>query len=130
MINREENRKEYSGMAILFVLSFFLIFMFHPNSKNSGVAGAFQYQRTTLHSFAVPSKDVPQLSSLQGFISKVEVTNVKHFREQLRLLSDNKLITKRIILFQNVEILIKPNILNGFNYHHLVCYSDDLHHLG
>ena len=130
MINREENRKEYSGMAILFVVCFFLIVVFHQSSKNTGVTGSFRFQIASRQSFAVPSKDVPQLSSLQGFISKVDVTNVKHFREQLRLLSDNKLITKRIILFQNVEILIKPDILNGFNYHHLVCYSDDLHHLG
>lgn len=130
MINRKQNWIGHSGTAILFVLCFFLVFIFHNHTKDSAVTGSFRFQKSSLQLSAVPSKDIPQLSSLQGFISKVDVTNVKHFREQLRLLSDNKLITKRIILFQNVEILIKPDILNGFNYHHLVCYSDDLHHLG
>jgi len=130
MINRNENRIGHSGTAILFVLCFFLVFMFHHSSKNSGVTCAFQYQITNLYSFAVPSKDVPQLSSLQGFVSQFEASNVKQFSEQFRLLSDNKLITQRIILFQKVEILIKPDILNGFDYHHLVLYSDNLLHLG
>ena len=100
MINREENRKEYSGMAILFVVCFFLIVVFHQSSKNTGVTGSFRFQIASRQSFAVPSKDVPQLSSLQGFISKVDVTNVKHFREQLRLLTYNNLISQRIILLQ------------------------------
>ena len=112
-------------MVILFVLSFFLVFMFHHSSKDTGETGSFRFQIASLHSFAVPSKDIPQLSSLQGFISQFDVTNVKRFREQLKFLIDNKLIFQRIILFQKIEILIKPDILHRFYYHHLVLYSDD-----
>ena len=130
MINRNENRIGHSGTAVLFVLCFFLVFMFHNHTKDSAVTGSFRFQKSSLQLFAVPSKDVPQLSSLQGFVSQFDASNVKQFSEQLRLLSDNILITQRIILFQKVEILIKPDILNGFDYHHLVLYSDNLLHLG
>jgi hypothetical protein len=126
MINRNENRIGHSGTAILFVLCFFLVFIFHNHTKDSAITGSFRFQKSSLQLSAVPSKDIPQLSSLQGFISKVDVTNVKHFSEQLRLLTYNSLISQRIILLQKTEKTVKPYLVPGFKYHHLVLYSDDL----
>lgn len=126
MINHEENWIKHSGTATMIVLCFFLVFMFHQSSKNTGVTRSFQFQIASRHSFSVPSKDLPQLSSLQGFISKVDVTNGKHFSEQLRLLTYNNLISQRIILLQKTEKTVKPYLVPGFKYHHLVLYSDDL----
>lgn len=126
MITRKQNTIGHSGTAILFVLCFFLVFKFHHCSKDTNVTGAFQYQIAALHSFAVPSKDIPQLSFLQGFVSQFDVINFKQIREQLKLLTDNKLISQRIILLQKTEKLLKPNFLQRFYYHHLVLCSDDL----
>jgi|WetSurMetagenome_2_1015567.scaffolds.fasta_scaffold05250_4 hypothetical protein len=126
MINTKENGIGHSGTAILFVLFFFVVFIFQNHTKNNDVTRLFRFQNSSLQLFAVPSKDIPQLSYLQGFISQFDVTNVNQFREQLRLLTDNKLIFQRIILFQKVGILIKPDILPGFKCHHLVlCFDDE-----
>ena len=79
----------------------------------------------TQHSFAIQTKDIPQLSSLQGFISKFEEMNYIHFTEQLKLLTDNRLINQRILSIQRVELLIKPTY-QEFNSHHQLLYSDDI----
>jgi hypothetical protein len=123
MISRKEDRIEHLGTTILFVLCFFLLAAFHQNSNNPVVTGAFQYQIATLHTFAVSSKEIPQLSSLQGFVS---LFDFKRFNEQLRLLTDNRLINQRIVLLRKVELLIKPVILQEFYYHHLLLCSEDL----
>jgi hypothetical protein len=126
MISRKEDRIEHLGTTILFVLCFFLLAAFHQNSNNPVVTGAFQYQIATLHTFAVSSKEIPQLSSLQGFVSLFDEMNFKRFNEQLRLLTDNRLINQRIVLLRKVELLIKPVILQEFYYHHLLLCSEDL----
>jgi hypothetical protein len=125
MINREEDRIEHLGTTILFGLCFFLFAEFHQNSNNPDVTGAFQYQIATLQTFAVSSKDIPQLSSLQCFVSLSDEMNFNHFIGQLKLLTDNRLINQRIILLRKVYLLIKPVILQKFYYPHLsLCYED------
>jgi len=126
MNKNKEDIIRHLGTTIFFVLCFFLLATFHQNSNNPNVTGAFQYQIATLHAFAVSSKDIPQLSSLQGFISLVDEMNFKHFNEQLKLLTDNRLINQRIILLRKVELLIKPVILQESYYHHLSLCSEDL----
>ena len=126
MISRKEDRIGHLGTTILFVLCFFILAAFHQNSNNPDVTGSFQYQITTLHTFAVLSKDIPQLSSLQGFVSLFDEMYFRHLNEQLKLLTDNRLINQRIILLRKVELLIKPIILQEHYYHHLFLCSDDL----
>jgi hypothetical protein len=125
MISRK-NRIEQLGTTILFVLCFFLLAAFHQNSNNPVVTGEFQYQITTLHSFAVLSRDIPQLCSLQGFVSLVDEMHFKHFIEQLKLLTDNRLINQRIVLLRKAELLIKPVILQEFYNYPPLLGSEDL----
>jgi hypothetical protein len=126
MINREKDRIEHLGTTILFVLCFFLLAAFHQNSNNQDVTGEFQNQIETLQTFAVSLKDIPQFSSLQCFVSLSDEMNFKHYNEQLKLLTNNRLINQRIILFRKAELLIKPVILQEFYYHHLSLCSENL----
>ena len=125
MISQSENRIEHLGTTIIFVLCLFFLASFHQNSNNPDFSGAFRFQMATQHSFAIQTKDIPQLSSLQGFISKFEEMNYIHFTEQLKLLTDNRLINQRILSIQRVELLIKPNY-QEFNSHHQSLYSEDI----
>jgi hypothetical protein len=79
----------------------------------------------TQYSVAIPSKDIPQLSSLQGFISQFEEMNFIHFIEQLKLLTDNRLINQRIISLHKIALLIKPTY-QEFYYHQQSLSSEDI----
>ena len=125
MISQSENRIEHLGTTIIFVLCLFFLASFHQNSNNPDFSGAFRFQMATQHSFAIQTKDIPQLSSLQGFISKFEEMSYIHFTEQLKLLTDNRLINQRILSIQRVELLIKPTY-QEFNSHHQLLYSEDI----
>ena len=125
MIRQSENRIEYLGTTIIFILCFFFLASFHQNSKNPDLSGVFRYQMTTQHSVAISSKDVPQLSSLQGFMSKFDETNFIHLSEQLKLFADNRLINQRIGSLHKVALLIKP-IYQEFCYHQQSLSSEDI----
>jgi hypothetical protein len=125
MIRQSENRIEYFGSTIIFILCFFFLAWFHQNSNNPDLSGVFRYQMTTQHSVAIPSKDVPQLSSLQGFMSKFEETNFIHLSEQLKLFTDNRLINQRIGSLHKVALLIKP-VFQEFYYHQQSLSSEDI----
>ena len=79
----------------------------------------------TQHSVAIPSKLIPQLSSLQGFMSKFDETNFMHFTEQLKLFSDNRLIIQKIGSLHKVTLLIKP-VFQEFSYHQQSLSSEDI----
>ena len=125
MISHSENRIEHSGTTIIFVLCLFFLVSFHQKSDNPNFSGAFQLQTATHHLFAIQTKDFPQLSSLQGFISKFKEISSIHFIEQLKLLTDNRLINQRILFIQRVELLIKP-VYQEFDSHHQSLYSEDI----
>jgi hypothetical protein len=125
MIRQSENRIEYLGTTIIFILCFFFLASFHQNSNNPDLSGVFRYQMTTQHSVAIPSKDVPQLSSLQGFMSKLDETNFIHLSEQLKLFADNRLINQRIGSLHKVALLIKP-VFQEFYYHQQSLSSEDI----
>jgi len=125
MISQSENRIEHLGTTIIFVLYLLFFASFHQNSNNPDFSEAFRFQMATQHSFAIQTKDIPQLSSLQGFISKFKEINSIHFTEQLKLLIDNRLINQRILFIQRVELLIKPTY-QEYNSHHQSIYSEDI----
>ena len=76
-------------------------------------------------SFAIQTNNIPQLSSLQGFISQFEEMNYIHFTEQLKLLTYNRLIIQKTGNLHKVEILIKP-IYQEVYYHHQSLSSEDI----
>jgi hypothetical protein len=125
MIRQSENRIEYLRTKFICILCFFFLASFHQNSNNPDLSGVFRYQMTTQHSVAIPSKDVPQLSSLQGFISRFDETNFIHFTEQLKLYVDNRLINQRICSLHKVALLIKP-VHQEFYYHQQSLSSEDI----
>ena len=125
MISQSENRIEHLGTTIIFVLCLFFLASFHQKSDNPDFSEAFQLQKATRHLVAIQTKDIPQLSSLQGFISKFKEINSIHFIEQLKLLTDNRLINQRILYFQRVELLIKT-LYQEFDSHHQSLYSEDI----
>ena len=125
MISQSENRIEHLGTTIIFVLCLFFLASFHQNSNNPDFSGAFRFQMATQHSFAIQTKDIPQLSSLQGFISKFEEMNYIHFTEQLKLFADNRLINQRIGSLHKVALLIKP-VYQEFYYHLQSLSSEDI----
>jgi len=125
MIRQSENRMEHLGTTIIFILCFFFLASFHQNSNNQDFSGAFRYQMATQHSVAIPSKDIPQLSSLQGFMSKFDETNFIHFTEQLKLVTDNRLTNQRIGSLHKVALLIKP-VCQKFYYHQQSLSSEDI----
>lgn len=125
MISQSENKIEHLGTTIIFVLCCFFIASFNQNSNNPDFSGAFRYQITAQHSIAIPAKDIPQLSSLQGFISQFEEINFVHFAEQLKLLTDNRLIKQRIGSLHKVAILIKP-VYQEFSCHQHSLSSEDI----
>ena len=125
MIVQTENRIEHLGTTIIFILCFFFLASFHQNSNKPDFSGAFRHQMSTQYSVAIPSKDIPQLSSLQGFMSKFDETNFMHFTEQLKLFADNRLIKQRIGSLQKVALLIKP-VYQEFSYHQQSLSSEDI----
>jgi hypothetical protein len=125
MISQSENRIEHLGTTIIFVLCLFFLASFHQNSNNPDFSGAFRFQMATQHSVAIPSKDIPQLSSLQGFISKFEEMNHIQFTEQLKLLTYNRLINQRIGSLHKVALLIKP-VYQEFCYNQQSLSSEDI----
>jgi hypothetical protein len=125
MISQSENRIEYLGTTIIFVLCLFFLASFHQNSNNPDFSGAFRFQMATQHSVAILSKDIPQLSSLQGFISKFEEMNHIQFTEQLKLLTYNRLINQRIGSLHKVALLIKP-VYQEFCYNQQSLSSEDI----
>ena len=125
MIRQSENRIEHLGTTIIFILCLFFLASFHQNSNNPDFSGVFRYQMATQHSVAIPSKDVPQLSSLQGFMSKFDETNFIHLSEQLKLFADNRIINQRIGSLHKVALLIKP-VFQEFYYHHQSLSSEDI----
>ena len=125
MIRQSEKRIEHLGTTIIFVLCCFFLASFHQNSSNPDFSGAFRYQIASQYSFSIPAKDIPQLSSLKGFISQFEEMNFVHFAEQLRLLTNNSLINHRILSQHIVALLIKP-IYQEFYFHHQSLYSEDI----
>ncbi len=126
MIKREEDRTLIGGTAILFFLYIFLVAANLQNSHNSNVEVTFQYQTATFNSFAVPSRDIPQLSSLLGFVSLLDEIYNNHFNEYLKLLTDNRLINLELILRRKVELIIKPVILQKLYCCHLLKYYESL----
>jgi len=120
----QSDRIEHFGTTIIFVLCLFFLASFHQNSNNQDFSGAFRFQTASLHSFAVQTKDIPQLSSLQGFLSKLDEMNFIHFTEQLKLLTDNRLISQRILSVQRIELLIKPVYLE-FDSHRQTLFPED-----
>lgn len=125
MIRQSENRIEHLGTTIIFILCLFFLASLRQNSNNPDFSGAFRFQMATQHSFAIQTKDIPQLSSLQGFISKFEEMNYIHFTEQLKLVTDNKLTNQRIGSLHKVALLIKP-IYQEFYYHQQSLSSEDI----
>ena len=125
MISQSENRIEHLGTTIIFILCCFFIASFHQNSNNPDFSGALRYQIAAQYSIAIPAKDIPQLSSLQGFISQFAKMNFVHFAEQLRLHTDNSLISHRIFSQHIVALLIKP-IFQEFYFHHQSLSSEDI----
>jgi hypothetical protein len=125
MIRQSENRIEYLGTTIIFILCFFFLASFHQNSNNPDFSGAFRYQIATQHSFAIQTKDITQLSSLQGFMSKFDETKFIHLSEQLKLFADNRLINQRIGSLHKVALLIKP-VFQEFYYHQQSLSSEDI----
>ena len=125
MIRQSENRIEHLGTTVIFILCFLFLASFHQNSNNPDFSGAFRYQILTKHSFALPAKDIPQLSSLQGFMSKFDETNFIHFTEQFKLFADNRLIKQRIGSLHKVALLIKP-VFQEFYYHQQSLSSEDI----
>ena len=125
MLRQSENRIENSWPTIIFILCVLFLASFHQNSNKPDFSGAFRHQISTQHSVAIPSKDIPQLSSLQGFMSKFDETNFMHLTEQLKLLTDNRLINQRIGILHKVALLIKP-IYQEFCYHQQSLSSEDI----
>jgi hypothetical protein len=125
MLRQSENRIEHFGTTIIFILCVFFLASFHQNSNIPDFSGAFRHQMATQNSVAIPSKDISQLSSLQGFMSKFDETNFIHFTEQLKLLADNRLIKQRIGSLQKVALLIKP-VYQEFSYHQQSLSSEDI----
>lgn len=125
MISQSENRVEQLGTTIIFVICLFFLASFHQNSNNPDFSGAFRFQMAPRHSFAIQTKDIPQLSFLQGFISKFEEMSYIHSTEQLKLLTDDRLINQRILSIHRVELLIKPTY-QEFDSHHQSLYSEDI----
>ena len=125
MIRQSEKRIEHLGTTIIFVLCCFFIASFHQNSNNPDFSGAFRYQIAAQNSFAIPAKDIPQLSSLQGFITQFKEMNYIHFTEQLKLFADNRLINQRIGSLHKVALLIKP-VYQEFYYHLQSLSSEDI----
>lgn len=124
-MSQSENWIEHLGTTIIFVLCLFFLASFHQNSNNPDFSGAVRFQMAVKHSFAIEIKAIPQLSSLQDFISKFKEMNYIHFAEQLKLLTDNRLINQRILSIHIVELLIKP-FYREFDSHHQSLYSEDI----
>ena len=125
MLRQSENRIENSWPTIIFILCVFFLASFHQNSNKPDFSGAFRHQMATQYSVAIPSKDIPQLSSLQGFMSKFDETNFMHFTEQLKLFADNRLIKQKIGSLRKVTLLIKP-VFQEFSYHQQSLSSEDI----
>ena len=125
MIRQSENRIEHLGTTIIFILCFLFLVSFHQHSNNPDFSRAFRYQMATQHPVAIPSKDIPQLSSLQDFVSKFDETNFIHFTEQLKLYVDNRSINQRIGSLHKVALLIKP-VCQKFYYHRQSLPSEDI----
>ena len=125
MLRQSENRIEHSWTTIIFILCVLFLASFHQNSNKPDFSGAFRHQMSTQYSVAIPSKDIPQLSSLQGFMSKFDETNFMHFTEQLKLFADNRLIKQKIGSLHKVTLLIKPTY-QKFCYHQRSLISDDI----
>ncbi len=125
MTSQSENGIEHLGSTIIFVLCLFFLASFHQNSNNPDSSGAFRFQMETGQSYAIETKAIPQLISLKGFISKFKEVNYIHFTEQLKLLTDNRLINQRIFSIHIVELLIKPTY-QKFDSHHHTLYSEDI----
>ena len=125
MLRQSENRIENSWPTIIFILCVLFLASFHQNSNKPDFSGAFRHQISTQHSVAIPSKDIPQLSSLQGFMSKFEETNLIHLSEQLKLFTDNRLIIQKIGSLHKVTLLIKP-VFQEFSYHQQSLSSEDI----
>ena len=125
MLRQSENRIEHSWTTITFILCVLFLASFHQNSNKPDFSGAFRHQMSTQYSVAIPSKDIPQLSSLQGFMSKFDETNFMHFTEQLKLFADNRLIKQKIGSLRKVTLLIKP-VFQEFSYHQQSLSSEDI----
>ena len=116
MISQTENKIEHLGTTIIFVLCFFLFAEFHQNSNNYDVTRSFQYQIETLQTFAVSSKNIPQLSFLQCFVPLHDEINFNHFNEKFKLLTHNRLSKQHIVTLNKIALQIKT-VYQEFYYH-------------
>lgn len=126
MINQNEDKIEYLGTTFLIVLCFLLFTGFHQNSIKPDNSLRVHYQLSSVYTFAVSSKDIPQLSSLKNFVSLVDQINYKLSNEHLKILTDNRLINQGITFLRKVELLIKPISLQWFYYYHFSLSAEDL----
>lgn len=125
MTRQSENRIDHLATTIIFSLCFFLFIEFHQDSNNPDITGAFQNQLETLQTSAVSLKNILQLSFLNCLVPLSDEMNFNHPDENLKLLTDNRLINQKIAALNKVSLLIKPTY-QKFYYHLQSSISEDI----
>ena len=126
MFKAKEDRVEYLGTTILIVLCFLLFTAYHQNLTKPDNSLRVHYQLSSGDIFAVSSKNILQLSSLQHFVSLVNEMNHRLSNERLKIRTDNIFISQRIVFLRKIGQLIKPIALQGFYYYHFSLSTEDL----
>lgn len=126
MFKQREDRNDYFGSAIFIVLFFLFVCAFSKKSDKP-IGRAFQYELASeLHSNITALNDVQQVFCQQSLIPIIDKTNFNLFNEDLKIITDNRLINQRIIFLQKTELLIKPIALHRFYYQYQYLDTEDL----
>ncbi len=119
MYNQREEKNDYFGSTIFIVLFFLFIVSFSGNSDKAIIGKASQYKiASELHSNTNALNDAQYLFCQENLIPLIDKANFKLFNEELKIITDNRLINQRIIFLQKTELLIDPISISMF-YHHI-----------
>ena len=125
MLLQKKHKINYLGPSIFIVLFFLCAFVFYeilikPPAK------VFYYELSSISSNALVLNKIQQPSLNKNWLPQFDNSNLSLFSDRIKLLTDNRLITQRIINLQKAElsvILIKPP---GFYYHYHHRDTEDL----
>ena len=122
---QKRHKINYSGLFIFIVLFLFFSFSFYEILLKSP-AKVSHYQLASVSSNALVLNKFQQPSINKSWLPQFDNSNFKVITKHIKLFTNNRLILKRISVFQKIElkiVFLKPP---GFYYHYNLRASDDL----
>jgi hypothetical protein len=130
MITQIKDKKDYFGTMVFIVLFFLLICGVSKNSDQP-IGSAFQHELVSeLHSNNTAINDVQQFIIQKSLFSLNDKTIFKLFSENFKMITENRLINKRILFLQKAQPIIKPVVPHRLYYHNHNTNTEDFPVLG